>query len=64
MEVKSPFLLRSCPFCGGKANIETRQTDKLPEEWHVGCFNECEVSPSVWRGSEVEAISAWNKRRN
>ena len=54
--------LKPCPFCGGATRLKVRESDKLPLEFHVACFGECEVSPSVWRGSETEAIEAWNRR--
>lgn len=54
--------LLPCPFCGWGARLEARVSEKLPPEYHVACFGDCEVSPSVWRASEAAAIAAWNRR--
>lgn len=55
--------LKSCPFCGGEANlcdtaVETKLGKKL---WSVEC-NECGVI--LDRESRVDALEAWNNRVN
>ena len=55
--------LKSCPFCGSIAKIETGiQSDKTL--YWVSCSNNnCAISPSGWmRETEERAIDDWNCR--
>lgn len=55
--------LKSCPFCGGKAKIETElafTTDFTVNRYKLCCKN-C-LMETKWFITENEAITAWNKR--
>lgn len=58
--------LKSCPFCGAEAVLETFTTalEKKPR-FCVRCSNrECRISIDWDWWSEDEAKSAWNRRAN
>jgi Lar family restriction alleviation protein len=55
-----PEPLQPCPFCGGKASVESETwTANNPAYW-VRCF-ECGVS-GVTGFTKADAIAAWNRR--
>ena len=50
--------LKPCPFCGGKAKVETKSSIW----WIVKCTKcPCEVGRS-WFYIKRDAIEAWNRR--
>ena len=49
--------LLPCPFCGEKPRL---YVDRGCE---IACVNgKCGAEPTVWQGTEAEAIAAWNRR--
>ena len=58
----SEIKLKSCPFCGGKAEIHRTSGD----EYYVDCSLEngfCHAIPRTWDYSTPEeAVEAWNRR--
>lgn len=56
--------LKPCPFCGGRAEIDSYETFAWCERTYiVGCGNDnCLVSPSVKGEIKSETIEAWNRR--
>ena len=54
--------LNDCPFCGGKAELQTGETcgETQKTEYFVRC-NLCGTSSSWWN-LESEAVWAWNRR--
>lgn len=56
--------LKSCPFCGGKAIMETFtiKREGIPR-YRVKC-SECEIDVGWDWFSEDEAANKWNKRAN
>lgn len=52
--------LLPCPFCGGKAFINTYDYEGFGKTYYVFCTN-CQVE-TFERNTEVEAVEAWNRR--
>ena len=56
-----PNELKPCPFCGGKATLNTNG-----DKFWVDCAMSkgfCRVMPSTWQyKTEEDAIEAWNER--
>lgn len=55
--------LKPCPYCGGKAYIDT-----FSGNWHIEAFHkkDCIVRPNTFLGSSNHSIAkqvkAWNRR--
>lgn len=60
--------LKSCPHCGKKAQLESRETPFLRKtRWFVRCTtSKCPGHPvkAAEYDSKEEAIKAWNRRIN
>lgn len=61
--------LKPCPFCGGKAKIQTIRTNTIPTHAKHYCYcKKCFAAGQAFSdyendGSSVfKAISAWNRR--
>jgi hypothetical protein len=65
--------LEPCPFCGGKAEITTRNVEPQGDPWYGRkdeTFVLCECGACLFDGSfhegfydaETRAVAAWNKR--
>ena len=55
--------LKSCPFCGGKAEIIMFNTEDGMVT--VGCTNEeCDITMGKAFFTDEEAIRHWNRRAN
>ena len=60
MTNKRDVELLPCPFCGEKARIMSLLRDDI----RIYCQNKnCHIQPMLTRGSEEEAIKAWNTRK-
>ncbi len=64
-------LLKSCPFCGGKATVESVEGAGISDgTWSVGCDDnggegECLGYQSMTTfARRSEAVAAWNRRSN
>lgn len=54
--------LKPCPFCAGKARVETCNCDDF-SLWKVTCGNPiCPCYNSLWYATEERAVTAWNNR--
>lgn len=54
--------LKPCPFCAGKARVETCNCDDF-SLWKVTCGNPiCPCFNSLWYATEEEAVTAWDNR--
>ena len=51
--------LKPCPFCHGKAEIETQPQGMSSVIWNVYCI---ECVASVYGTTKENAVKAWNKR--
>ena len=51
--------LRPCPFCWG-TNLEVRSTPFVG--FTVRCWNDTCLASGLYKGTEKEAIEAWNRR--
>ena len=62
MQNKDCQKLRSCPFCGGEAEIF--ENDDRPNEWYAACVNpECKCEAYLpFAKTVTEAAAAWNRR--
>jgi Lar family restriction alleviation protein len=52
--------LKSCPFCGGEAEIHNLVKIDINDRCWIEC-KECGISTKIYDG-EQEAIEAWNRR--
>lgn len=54
--------LKPCPFCNGKARIQTCDCDDV-SFWKVTCENpKCFCSSAFFYSTREEAVAAWNDR--
>lgn len=53
--------LKSCPFCGGKAEMLISEYEGSRKEYLVAC-TECYGMVERWRETEEEAAEQWNRR--
>lgn len=51
--------LKSCPFCGSKADIRN-----VFHKWRAGCINigKCEANPQIAAETYDGAVKIWNTR--
>ena len=57
--------LKPCPFCGGEAKIETKETFYTEGTlYRAGCHNiDCFIAPkTTWHWNEKIARKMWNTR--
>ena len=62
-----PNELKSCPFCGGEAEIVPHKFfSEILKAWMVDCYGveckNCHTSGYQFWGTEAHAIAAWNRR--
>lgn len=55
--------LKSCPFCGGEAQVETILLENNDEAWRIGC-PKCGATSAEPKWDVGIAIIAWNMRTN
>ena len=53
--------LKSCPFCGGKAEIQRHKFTGCPDSYGVKC-ERCKTQGYQFWESEDEAAAVWNRR--
>lgn len=53
--------LKPCPFCGGKAAIQTHKFFGLQNTYGVVCLD-CYAQTRQFYDTEEEAAKAWNRR--
>lgn len=56
----SKIELKSCPFCGGKA--EVRENTECGRQYYVGCTRCPADVGRLWFWKMSDAIEAWNTR--
>ena len=56
--------LKSCPFCGGEAELVQQQVVGYPDDFYVECGTDgCVLSlGGLCFSTEEEAMEAWNRR--
>ena len=56
-----PPPLRSCPFCGGKAEKHHGPWDQNNVQWWIRCEG-CHARTTGYVGSSAYAVECWNRR--
>lgn len=54
--------LKTCPFCGGKAELIMLSLAQNEHEYYVRCKKKCAEQSKVY-SSRRTAITAWNRRK-
>lgn len=60
-EMTNKEQLKTCPFCGGKAETEAVWDNETEKEWYYVHCKSC-YAATDWYDTEQYAIDLWNKR--
>lgn len=59
----SEVKLKSCPFCGGKAEVEYQDDERWNPVSYIGVCQKCGCRVERWSKDKEGAAKVWNERK-